>query len=758
MFSRTVPLLIVLAAIVLHSPAFAADSPSFGVTPPAPWVQNVTLENVKQPSPGGRSMAVLDDHQTRVTDRSLERYVRHVYLVASQRNLEDFSQVQIEFEPSYQTLTIHHIRIHRAGATTNVLRPADIKILHREQELEEQIFNGTVEAVSILSDVRIGDVIDYAYTITGDNPVMRGRFTDIIDLEPGIFAKHLRARLLWPQHRKLFVRRHNTDAEPKITAGAETEYIWERRDATPLEDEDNVPGWHFPGAWVEVSEFANWGDVVEWALPMYKTTGALSPDLRARIDAIVKASTSPEARLLAALRFVQDEVRYLGIEMGEYSHQPTLPDTVLARRFGDCKDKALLLATMLQALGIDAAPALVDTESGRALDSRQPSPYAFDHVIVNVRLNGKAYWLDGTRTFQRGGLAQFYNPSFAKALVLRPGTTALEDIATTALPNPTIVATERYVVTSPSAPVTFTVTTVYTGEAADAMRYDFSRTSIEKVGKQYLNYYAEDNPKIEVSAPIAVDDNESTNTLTVTERYSIPDFWKDEEHSVGANRIVGEIRKPEVSRRSMPLSVTYPLNIRQRIEIEWPEAADSDRESVSFQDDAIEYEHTAEWSGKRLVLDYSLRTKQDHVAVADVARHLGTLDNILDNSGYTVPKHPPRGQLEAARAIGLALGLASIGGVGFVVMKLVTRRQRAIRRARFIPRLGEGPASAISVPDTDAMRKHLAPEACRCGTRFDLDPAGWREESLAYDGDRITVLSLQCQSCKTPRDVYFKVG
>ena len=758
MFSRTAPLLIVLASVVLHSPAFAAGTPSFGVSTPPPWVETVAVESVKTPSPAGRSMAVLDDHQTRVTDRSVERYVRHVHLVASQRNLEDYSQIQIEFEPSYQTLTLHHIRIHREGATTNALRPADVKILHREQELEEQIFNGTVEAVSILSDIRVGDVIDYAYTITGDNPVMRGRFNDIIDLEPGVFAKHLRARLLWPQHRKLIIRRHNTDAEPRITAGAETEYVWERRDATPLEDEDSVPGWHIPGAWVEVSEFATWGDVVAWGLPMYRTTGAVSADLRARIDDIARTSPSTEARLLAALRFVQDEVRYLGIEMGEYSHQPTLPDTVLARRFGDCKDKALLLATMLQALGIDAAPALVNTESGRALDSRQPSPYAFDHVIVNVRLKDKAYWLDGTRTFQRGGLAQFYNPPFAKALVLRPGTAALEDITTTPLTSPTIVATERYVVTSPSAPVAFTVTTVFTGEAADDMRYNLSRTSAERLGRQYLNYYAEDNPQIEVSTPLTVDDNESTNTLTVIERYSIPDFWKDEEHSLGANRIVGEIGRPAVSRRSMPLSVPYPLNIRQRIEVEWPEPVDADLESVSFQDDAIAYEHRAEWSGRRLVLDYSLRTMRDHVAVADVARHLRTLDDILDHTGYDVPMHPARDQIEAARAISMALGILAIGAVGFVVVKLTTRRQQAIRRARFVPRLGEGPASAIAVPDSEAMRQHLGSQSCRCGTRFDVDPASWREESLAYDGDRITVLSLQCQSCKTPRDVYFKVG
>jgi transglutaminase-like putative cysteine protease len=108
---------------------------------------------------------------------------------------------------------------------------------------------------------------------------------------------------------------------------------------------------------------------------------------------------------------VQDEVRYLGIELGTYSHTPTGPSKVFERRFGDCKDKTLLLATVLNELGIDARPALVNTDARRALDGWQPSPYAFDHVIVRAELGGKTYWLDPTTPYQRGTLADASVPS-----------------------------------------------------------------------------------------------------------------------------------------------------------------------------------------------------------------------------------------------------------------------------------------------------------------------------------------------------------
>ena len=241
MIGRQGSLLLVFAFVLLIPPVRAAAGPaSFGTSAPPPWVQVAALENAELPSPSGSSMTVLDDHQTRVTDRSVERYVRHVLLVASQKDLESQSQVQIEFEPSYQTLTIHHIRIHRGAAVTNVLHPVEIKVLHREEELEEQIFNGTVQAVAILSDVRVGDMIDYAYTIAGDNPVMAGKFDDVISLEPAAFTRRLRVRLLWPQNRKLSMRPHNTGLDPQVTIGDETEYVWERRNASPLEYEDRV--------------------------------------------------------------------------------------------------------------------------------------------------------------------------------------------------------------------------------------------------------------------------------------------------------------------------------------------------------------------------------------------------------------------------------------------------------------------------------------------------------------------------------------
>jgi hypothetical protein len=84
------------------------------------------------------------------------------------------------------------------------------------------------------------------------------------------------------------------------------------------------------------------------------------------------------------LDFVKREIRYAAVERGEGWYVPDSPSTVLARGWGDCKDKALLLVRLFEAAGIDAHAALVDWGPVDALDPVFPRLSAFNHVIVAV--------------------------------------------------------------------------------------------------------------------------------------------------------------------------------------------------------------------------------------------------------------------------------------------------------------------------------------------------------------------------------------
>src|SRR5690606_21899698 len=137
-------------------------------------------------------------------------------------------------------------------------------------------------------------------------------------------------------------------------------------------------------------------------------------------------------RAFAALRLVQDELRYVSLSVGAGGYWARKPQEVIASGFGDCKDKALLLAVILKRLGIEAAVALTDVDAGPALPEEVPMLGAFDHAIVRIRHDGASHWVDPTASHQGGGFSTAAPPPFAWALPLTgPDQRGLEPIPVT---------------------------------------------------------------------------------------------------------------------------------------------------------------------------------------------------------------------------------------------------------------------------------------------------------------------------------------
>jgi transglutaminase-like putative cysteine protease len=337
----------------------------------------------------------------------------------------------------------------------------------------------------VLDDVRVGDVIDYAFTVQGDNPVFGGRFARSIPLQSDQSVGCLRTRLLWPAKKRLFTKYHGTNAQPVIIRGKEvTEYCWDARQVPALSLEDSLPVWYDCQPWVQLSEFQTWDEVNQWALTLYQNSSVPSPEFSQRLDAWRRIA-NPEERVLAVLRFVQDEVRYFGIEMGVKSHKPSDASTVCTRRFGDCKDKSFLLVTALRSLGIEAWPVLVNTTERRTLDQWQPSPLAFNHVIVAVRLNGQFYWFDPTINYQRGPLSARYLPDYERGLIISPKTTGLTVITNTSADRSLTSVSEYFQLHRRGEATVLKVVTVATGGDADVLREQFATTDRDKIQKSH---------------------------------------------------------------------------------------------------------------------------------------------------------------------------------------------------------------------------------------------------------------------------------
>ena len=304
---------VVCWAVLLSVSAIVVAKDTFTIKASASWVRKVvpgTDPTSVSPEAGTRSTRILDDEQTKVGS-SVERYYHYYQSVDNTAGLEDLSQLRFYFEPSYQQLAIHFVRVLRGGSVIDALKPSEIKMIQEEADLDQQLYNGTSAAVIFVNDVRVGDVVEYAYTITGENPVLSGRFTDIVYLADNEPIKEKFFRVLYPSKRLLAIKSDNTELQPsKQVIGDDTEYLWYAKDVSGVPSDDSTPNWFNPYPRINLSEFQSWAEVVDWALPFYQNSALNNSELHAKVEEWKKTSEVPEQRTVAALRFVQDGPTY----------------------------------------------------------------------------------------------------------------------------------------------------------------------------------------------------------------------------------------------------------------------------------------------------------------------------------------------------------------------------------------------------------------------------------------------------------------
>ncbi|MBF9253112.1 DUF3857 domain-containing protein [Pontibacter sp. 172403-2] len=637
--------LLLLLGLLWQQTALAAPR-QVGIAPEPAWVKKLPLRtetNINPEHVNGGSLTLLQDTQFEVARE--ERYFHYIYKITSEEGVQNNSEIRFTFDPNYEKLLCHKVIVWRNGKPINKLNLNKIKVLQREEGMERYIYDDNLTAVLVLDDIRVGDVIEYACTLKGSNPVFKSKFFNSFNLQGYDPMDELLVYIVMPQERKINYKLYRTKQKPVIAqANGNITYTWHLKNLPATEVDAETPSWFDPYPGVYLSEFRSWEEVAQWALPMYSLNENPGKALQARIDSIMSANGSDEARLEATLRFVQDEVRYLGLEAGIGGFKPRPPSVVFSQRLGDCKDKALLLSSMLHQMGIEAYPALVNSTYGKEIQHFLPSPGAFNHCIVQVKLlGGKTYWYDATLSKQRGNYKNIYLPNYGKALVLAPQTKSLANVTSSTIEVPQVQVHEVFYIDSLQGPVKLEVRTDYRDSQADYQRSHFASNSLQDIEKDYLNFYAKNYPEIEAMADVSYQDEEENNVFTVIEKYSISNFWEKQKDN---SKIIacgfypqvmqGYLSRPQISKRTMPLALNYPLHIEEKMTILLPSAWPIDNATEEIKDDAFTFTKDVAYShsGKELVVTYTYQSHQDYVEAKATPAYLRNLNDMLDQMGY----------------------------------------------------------------------------------------------------------------------------
>ncbi|HEY5070575.1 MAG TPA: DUF3857 domain-containing protein [Caulobacteraceae bacterium] len=565
-------------SIALATAAMAADQPLYA---PAPaWVKPALIPSAP-PGGDGAIQTLLQDNQTNFGAAETAFYNEMAWKVLTPLGLAAIGNLVEIWRPDTDTLTVHRLRIIRAGHVEDLLAEGKkFTVLRREANLESAMLDGTLTATIQPEGLQVGDVVDLAFTLVRRDPVLQGKSDSLVRLVHSGVAGRVRIRDIWPSTKKMRWRVTEGLNDPSITNTVQgTELTIDLPLAVTPKAPLRAPARFGRLAELSVSDFRNWAEVSALFAPLYAKAERLEPGspLEAEIKRIKSATPDAESRAMAALSLVESQTRYFALAINLGGWIPATADETWRRRFGDCKGKTAVLLALLHGLGIEAAPALVSISGGDGLNERLPMADVFDHVLVRAMIAGKVYWLDGTRLGDRS-LGDLTIPNYHWALPVMASGGKLEPLVPAPLTRPEreeLVRIDDSAGLDKAAPAH--LENIYRGDEAIAMRTLLSSLGRSDAERFVREFWASKYTWIEatkVGVDVDTPDGSTRLTMDGNAKMDWPIGPTGRQFDIGESSLGGDIsyRREPGPHADAPFAVNHPSFEKRTVRIALPRA------------------------------------------------------------------------------------------------------------------------------------------------------------------------------------------
>ena len=379
------------------------------------------------PAPDGANVTELseDEHFTFDETGRLVHVGHAIYKVLTQKGAEGWDSLAVSWEPWLEARPVIRARVIAPDFSVHTLDPNTITEAPARGG-DYKTYSDGKRLRAPLPAIAPGVVVEEEFSVTENQTLFAaGRVGRIALGQEDVPVAHSRVVFDFPAALPL---RTNLLLLPGIKpVRAETGgRVTLTYDVGPLDAIDTrepyLPPEDVRFPMIEYSTGASWQSI---ATEYGKIVDgrANSPAVESVVTPLIAGKSSAGDKEVAILDFLDREVRYTGIEFGEAAIIPHDPAETLAKKYGDCKDKATLLVAMLRAAGIPAYVALLNVEIRADVPLDLPGMGMFDHAIVYVP--GKnPLWIDATDRYAPLGQLPMGDQS-RLALITSDATTAL---------------------------------------------------------------------------------------------------------------------------------------------------------------------------------------------------------------------------------------------------------------------------------------------------------------------------------------------
>lgn len=328
--------------------------------------------------------------------------------VVDDNGISQFSTLEFDFDPSYEHLFVNSLVVRNAAG--EVLGEGDINSYYITND--EDGYEASTEKTVHLPVPSLAPGVIIEAIVSKQTSVEQGTFP----LETVYLASERPIA-----YSALFITGKVDDIHYKTNGVSspvkrDSAVVWEIQSPLPFRWEPLQPYYDQILPWVQLGTIgADWQSVGAEYLAKIKDK-LDTTSVKDRAQRLVEGIDSVERKIEILSAYVQDEIHYKAIEFGHRAYIPKTARETMRDRYGDCKDHAVLLYAMLEAVGIDASLALVNLQ--QSVVPELPNTDQFNHVIVAVPTENGHLFIDTTDKDMRLGQLPPRSMAGNRALVL----------------------------------------------------------------------------------------------------------------------------------------------------------------------------------------------------------------------------------------------------------------------------------------------------------------------------------------------------
>lgn len=304
----------------------------------------------------------------------METLTRRIVQVKTRKGVEKFKTINIRIDPKRDRLKLlKAVRYEKQKEGP----------FQKDDESQAKVYpkdgRRTSQIYITMPIKKPGDKLEYEILIIREKPLLENHFWNMHNMNDVYPVKRAEFSVTLPKDRELFYQVEGGSEKPEIsTDGKCRTYTWKTKNLQPVDDVNRIV----------ISSTNSWDQIAKWLNAKYYGKTEQDSQAKEKAKLILRNSKCEEQNMEEAVhvlyQYVSNNIENTTIKDSSDLFVPKEIRKTLKDRKGDCKDKTILLISMLKAINIEAFPLITNTEMEIPLDEMLPTPYYFNHALVYV--------------------------------------------------------------------------------------------------------------------------------------------------------------------------------------------------------------------------------------------------------------------------------------------------------------------------------------------------------------------------------------